>query len=187
MTDLTLALAVTVLFAPAAACATWRAFERDDRASRTDDVLIVAMAATMIAMAWLPFAQAVTTALAGVFAASTVWFALRARSAGTRWRMSHHAFMAAAMTLMLLAMLPCGDRVTTQPHPAHTHHGHDVAGPSDPLDLLLLGCGIVLIVVAVLWAAHAGSGVRRGDPRAAGASMQELAMAAGMAAMAFAH
>lgn len=183
MVSAPLAVVVTIIFAGAALFSIARLTKAHGPVTRANYVLHLLMSLAMMAMAWPGTMDLLLPAQALIFAAATLWFvarfvllARRGRKRGPAFDL-YHAAMMATMTLMVLSMQGHG------PDPSAMSH-------SDGLDAGLAAAGGFFAVAVVMWAVVLVRRIR-GVPASrlrtslAGDAAYELAMAAGMAIMAF--
>ncbi|OFB40924.1 hypothetical protein BA059_07845 [Mycolicibacterium sp. (ex Dasyatis americana)] len=145
--DLTLRWVVTVLFALSAAEYTYACVRSRGRLGiAVSEVLHLAMAVAMLAMAWPRGAQLPTVAPMVFFSAAAVWFLVRlARSAATHSRLLDglHAAMMLAMGWMYAAMngmlLPRATETMSDGDHAmstmHIHHDGGAASAMEPMSV----------------------------------------------------
>lgn len=183
MVSTPLAVVVTILFAGAALFSVGRLAKSHSPVTRANYVLHLLMSLAMIAMAWPGATDRLTPVQVLVFAAATLWFVARfvlltRRATKRRPALDlYHGAMMGTMTVMVLSMSSHG-----ADHSAASHDGR--------LEASLAVAGGFFAVAVVMWAVVLVQRLRGAPPsrlrtNLAGEAVYELAMAAGMAVMAF--
>lgn len=183
MVSAPLAIVVTCLFAGAAMFSIARLAKSHSPITQANYGLHLVMSLAMIAMAWPGTTNLLTPVQLLVFAVATLWFVARfvvLIRRGNRRRPAldlYHAVMMATMTLMVMSMRNLGSDMS-----AMSHGGWPGAA--------LAAMGGFFAVAVVMWVALLiqrlwGNPPSRLRTRLSGEAIYELAMAAGMAIMAF--
>ncbi len=173
--------AITLTFAALGALSlVWLVSDRRRPLLIVSNLLHLAMAVTMVAMAWAPPGSGWTVVLLAVFGLGTVWFGVLAGLRATRrvkrravgehgvWQLIGHAVMMLAMVWMLAVM-------------ASDHHhdglstGPALSGVAATAALLVTG---VLLAVAFADCVATSRGLRRHAGDLVGGAVMSLGMAA---------